>query len=267
MWSIRISSALSSGRSVSLRNLYQGEYWTRARELEAVADLRVVSAGLGLSTLDSPGVGYGATFSPRMDDSVRRFAGGKPDVSAAWWFGLRENGIGEPLPHNLGEVVIFACSEHYQLAVSGDLLDLGKNGHTVIVVSGSSPIPRLSGARGIFHIETGQWIRMVLGGSTPNVGIRFTSHLIKTGLWSSPENARLALKALQREYESTRTHKLPTFDRIQRSDDEIRQWIHQKVVNTTVTVTKSSLLTQFRAEGFACEQKRFGQLFIEVTRK
>jgi hypothetical protein len=165
------------------------------------------------------------------------------------------------------DVVLVAVSEPYQRALMADLLCLAKDGHTVIVMSGSPQIGSLRNVPGITHLETGQWLRMMLGGSTPCVGVRFAAHVLSTGVWRTPERVEEALASLYDSYRRGSAGKLPVIDREPRDDAQVKKWIRHTLKNPSIGRSKSAFLTEFRAQGFACEQKRFGRLFDEVVQK
>jgi hypothetical protein len=68
-------------------------------------------------------------------------------------------------------------------------------------------------------------------------------------------------------YKSESTGKLPVFNRKQLSDGEVKKWIELQIQKARSGRSKSALLRVFRESGYACEQKRFGDLFIEVIGK
>jgi len=262
-----MSVAIRHETTSPLRNLYQGEYWTLAKSLEELAVVGVVSAGMGLTHMDSPGVGYGATFAAKADDSVLRFVAESENPRLEWWQGLRQGGIGERGWSKLFEgVALVAVSESYQKAIATDLIYLAQNGHSVIVVSGSRQVSELRDVPGIAHLEIGQWVRMILGGSTPCVGIRFVAHLLEQGAWQSVEAASEELATMEAQYLRASTAKLPVLDRTPRDDAQVKNWIMETLKQDRVGRSKTAFLAAFRAEGFACEQKRFGRIFEEVVK-
>ncbi len=267
IWAERMTSALAGGDTRPLRDLYRGEYWSVASSLESHAHVWVASAGLGLAQLGAPGTGYGATFAPNVEDSITRFSAETDNPGLEWWDGLRRGGLGHRRWRSqMREVVLVAVSEPYQRALTADLLCLAKDGHKVVVMSGSPQIGSLRNVPDITHVETGQWLRMMLGGSTPCVGVRFAAHVLRTGAWRTPERVEEALSALYDSYRRRSAGKLPVFDREPRDDAQVKKWIRDNLRNSSIGRSKSAFLRELRAQGFACEQKRFGRLFDQVVK-
>lgn len=270
VWADSVSLAIETGATLRLRDLYGGEYWKLALAAGEEANLLIASAGLGLVGPDSKGPGYGATFIAGSPDSVLRFDQHeqKSSVRSEWWDGLASNGLGtKSWIKKTSDVVLVAVSSSYQEALSGDLEKLANAGRQVIVMSGSPQIPQLRNLENIHHVETGQWLRMVLGGSTPCVGIRFAAHLLKKDKWHSIAEIESELHRMERHYSGGRGDKLPVFNRTTQSDIQVKNWIKQMLKSCnqqSMKPSKSLFLREYRNSGFACEQKRFGALFEEV---
>lgn len=265
-WARRITAASGSADTLKLRDLYQGEYWSVAKELEHECQMYVMSAGLGMRTMDSCGPGYAATFSRDSADSVLRFSTSRPEAARMnWWEGLTREGLGiGKLTTKCTGVVLVAVSDSYQQALSDHLVELSTKKTLIYTISGSPQVHSLKGVKNIFHIQVGQWVRMVLGGSTPSIGIRFAARMIRNNSYSSPKRAQEFLKMLYDEYSHENSTKLPVFERRQLSDSQVKDWIKLQFQNSPGRNSKSTFLRVFRESGYACEQKRFGRLFDEV---
>lgn len=270
IWADSVSFAIESGSTLKLRDLYGGEYWKLALDAGGRSDLLIASAGLGLVGPDFQGPGYGATFVAGSPDSVLRFGQNeqKSQVRSEWWSGLASNGLGtKSWIKKTSDVVLVAVSSSYQEALSRDLEKLANAGRQVILMSGSPQVPQLRDIENIHHVETGQWLRMVLGGSTPCVGIRFAAHLLKKDKWHSIAEIESELHRMERQYSGGRADKLPVFNRTTQSDIQVKNWIKQTLKSCnqqSMKPSKSLFLRKYRNSGFACEQKRFGALFEEV---
>jgi len=270
IWADSISSVIETGTTLRLRDLYGGEYWKIALAAGEEANLLIASAGLGLVEPDSKGPGYGATFVAGSPDSVLRFGqhAQKSSVRSEWWDGLASNGLGtKSWIKKTSDVVLVAISSSYQEALSGDLEKLADAGRQVIVMSGSPQIPQLRDIENIHHVETGQWLRMILGGSTPCVGIRFAAHLLNEDKWHSIVEIESELNRMERQYLNGRGDKLPVFNRTTQTDIQVTNWIKQMIKSCNkqnMKPSKSLFLREYRNSGFACEQKRFGALFEKV---
>lgn len=278
-WAEKITRQNSSNtQKKNLRDLYQGEYWKIVLNLSGEHETLVASAGLGMHRLDEEGVGYSATFSQGASDSVLRF--GKDSASQTrktWWkFINDEDGPGSSIwkvecaPECGRRPVFVVVSEGYQQALADDIVEIAEKWADVVVVSGSKPLKDLVEAPHIDHIRVGQNLRMLLSGSTSSVGIRFVSHLLKSGLVWNAESAQKSLTQLNVEYQNLPAEeKLPKISRSRFAEDQaVIDWILDAMKKPTVTnPTKSSLLRLLRDTENACEQKRFGYLFGEALRR
>jgi hypothetical protein len=271
-WIDRYKVRSQAANSVKLRHLYQGEYWKVALGVESKFDTLVASAGIGIHGLDDIGIGYTATFTQGVEDSVLRFVGKSlQDVRQEWWRSINSKGalgssnwLSKYAPKRGRRTVLVAVSQGYQQALSKDLSAIANNWANVVVVSGSRPLDVLVQHSNIHHIQVGQELRMVLGGSTPCVGVRFVHDFLASDVGSDVELAHAHLNRLNRRYQKlSPERKLPEISRIPFSDDdEVIQWITATIAHHKMTKpTKSFMLRLLRDEGRACEQKRFGTLF------
>jgi len=275
-WVNAVKAEYSCGNSIPLRDLYQGEYWRLVRQVETKAQVRVVSAGLGIHTLDDLGIGYAATFTSGVLDSVNRWGSDtNGDTEVEWWSKLHsKNSVGvwnwveKFIGSKKSSMVLVAVSGPYQNALSSDLIKLAMNGLVVVVVSGSEIPNILDGVSNIHHVRVTQKLRMILSGSTPTIAIRFVYELLETGNWQSPTSIHRHLDFLESKYAKLPTYKkLPSLNRTPMgSDDDVRKWIRKILkLGEIVNPTKSRLLRILRdKENRGCEQKRFGKLFDEV---
>jgi len=276
-WVKSVKLEMRNGVTRPLRDLYQGEYWKVVLGLEGISDILVASAGLGMHSLDDRGIGYAATFTSGVTDTVVRWPSRKNDhPSVTWWKALQSpNGIGTP-NWNRGlrdsrdkRPVLVAVSEAYQKALTDELIAVSATGVPVVIVSGSQQLHTLSGLPNIHHVKVGQKLRMLIGGSTPTVGIRFVRDVVERGMWKNIDDIQNHLENLELKYERLpRSKQLPRFERApMASDEEVKKWIRQKIrQGCTGKLSKSRLLRILRDdENRSCEQKRFGRLFDEVV--
>jgi hypothetical protein len=260
-WREAIEKEARAGSASPLRDLYVGEYWAVVRRIheQMLADVRVASAGLGMKSLDDVSCAYSATFAAGVRDSVLTLGSGRPDAIRAQWWAELETGRGAPWWRNTkGRVVVVAVSQSYQAAMAEDLRTAAQDGATVVVVSGSPQIGALQGESNVHHIRAHQWMRIVLGGSTPTVGIRFVEEVLRGGD-AAPESFTAVKDRLKSEYESG-GERLPVFDREEQTDEQVLEWIRNHRTGNA-RPTKSAYLRAFRDQGRKCEQSRFGLLF------
>ena len=275
-WIDAVKAEYLHGNSIPLRDLYQGEYWRLVCQVETRADVRVASAGLGIHSLDDLGIGYAATFTSGVLDSVTRWESDRNgSTEAEWWAKLHsKNSVGvwnwveKFIAGSKSSVVLVAVSGPYQKALSADLVKFAKNGLEVVVVSGSEIPKALDGVSNIHHVRVTQKLRMILSGSTPTIAIRFVCELLETGNWQSPAGIYRHLDSLEKQYAKLpKGMKLPTLNRTPMGDNEdVKRWIRKILKQEEIAnPTKSRLLRVLRdIENRGCEQKRFGKLFDEV---
>jgi hypothetical protein len=274
-WVNTYKAELKSKHSVQLRHLYQGEYWKIALEIDNSYETLVASAGIGIHRLNESGIGYAATFTQSATDTVLRFGHLSP-VSArkTWWKVINgRGGLGssrwksQHKPNRGRRTVLVAVSDGYQQALSSDLHAIADDWANVIVVSGSKPLDLLVDHPNIDHIKVGQQLRMVLGGSTPCIGVRFVHDFLALDTKCDAESVQKHLDVLNLRYQRlSPDKKLPHISRRSfGNDDEVIRWILGAINRHAATKTsKSSLLRLLRDEGRACEQKRFGHLFDQA---
>ena len=257
--------------SKSLRDLYSGEYWKVVRNLGDSAEVLVASAGLGLHHLENPAVGYSATFSSGVLDSIVRWSDRPPsETRRTWWNALSASQVSSFNLNDIepGRVVILAVSESYQQAMADDLQKIAKKCR-VITVSGSNKILELADVPGIDHIQVRAELRIVLGGSVGTIGVRFVREFLKNSSELSFEEAISCRDQLMKRYEElSEDQKLPTIKRDKfKSDEDVEYWIFNLIKERNLdSPTKSRLLRILRdEEKRACEQKRFGRIFDMVT--
>ena len=271
-WSNLYRDQLKSANTSRLRDLYQGEYWKLAQSIDECFDTLVASAGIGLHPLDDLGTGYNATFTHGVPDSITRLGGLAPiEARQRWWKALHKRGsVGstswksEHAPTRGRRSVFVAVSEGYQHAFTEDLISIANDWANVVIVSGSKPFADLVAHKNIDHIQVGQEIRMLLGGSTPCIGIRFLEDFLQQGQSLNAEGASSHLDSLTKRYAKLPSaKKLPTISRVPFvGDDDAVTWICSTIRKQRIqNPTKSGLLRILRDQGRACEQKRFGALF------
>jgi hypothetical protein len=274
-WVNTYKAELKSKHSVQLRHLYQGEYWKIALEIDNSYETLVASAGIGIHRLNESGIGYAATFTQSAADTVLRFGHQSP-VSArkTWWNVINgRGGLGssrwksQHKPNRGRRTVLVAVSDGYQQALSSDLYAIADDWANVIVVSGSKPLELLVTHPNIDHIQVGQELRMVLGGSTPCIGVRFVHDFLASDSKCEAESVQKHLDVLNRRYQRlSPDKKLPQISRRPfGSNQEVVHWILGALKRYAATKpSKSRLLRVLRDEGHACEQKRFGDCFDEA---
>ncbi|MFV1362545.1 hypothetical protein AAHH97_03630 [Mycolicibacterium elephantis] len=254
-WRRRVEGA---DKAVQLLNLYQGEAWFQAKLLaeearKEVAHVRmlVASAGLGLKEVTQMAPSYAATFAGGNADSVC-------DVTnlSDWWQRLGELPSTSSLSRLSAEPVLLVLSENYARAMDSDLVELASRGGNYLLVGGWRTIeglPRLPADRDLRH---------ALGGTVSSLGLRMARR------WMSRRTgADLFTEGDQRRWSNwARTvRRSELYERTPMSDAEVATFI-RKLLREDPSFSATRALRILRDRGFACEQKRFGALFKEVSR-
>lgn len=240
-----------------LASLYQGEQWKESLALAAVAReegheprVLVASAGLGLRALESQAPAYSATFSLGKPDAVAH----NMEDAANWWEQLAYAPRALTLASLRGPVLL-VLSRTYALALARDLTELGASGAKAALVGGAVEIP------GITRIPSDASLRHSLGGTLGSLNQRMANRFLQ--FCHGPDDW-LSGDHLQRwnSWASEVRHK-EVFERQRGSDSEIQAWILTMIAGKPMSASRA--LREYRRQGNACEQSRFGRLYREVV--
>lgn len=248
----RLQLATSAHRK-SLRRLYQGEAWSQVPALEAAAvkagfepAVYVASAGIGLRHIDEPWPAYAATFSSGNADSVP----GDGIAHRDWWDALNSDSPYVETLSSSQDPVLMVLSPRYT-NVLGPAIHRLADVSDLLVVGGSEAVPAQH------RLPADGALRASLGGSMNSINIRMAvewlRRLEKAELNSTVSGASWAEWA-------NRVRKPTTYSRAVLGDDEVRSFIEQ-VRRSEPLATKTRTLRQLRNSGYACEQRRFSELF------
>ena len=277
-WIRRLNEATTE--SLPADNLYSGDHWQIAQSLKDVANcqrvevrLWVCSAGYGLIPSWAPVKPYSATFSTHHKDSVlRRLAplgtGGLQD----WWCKLANwEGPTPGEPRTLSDLardakrspLIIVASDVYLRAVGTDLENARSSlvdpRLLTIVSAGGSPSDVL---RPNF-LPCNARLQSLLGGALMSLNIRVVRRIL-----SHVKRWPLRCDDLAVEFQEL-IDAQPEVEQPQRkpmTDEKVRQFVRRHLVQNRL-LCASPLLRQLRQSGFACEQKRFGKLFLQVRKQ
>jgi hypothetical protein len=254
-WQRRIEKAPDV---VSLRELYGGPGWAQVRQLESTAQLAgwrpriyVASAGLGIRDVDALGPSYAATFSATSPDQV---ATGR-DEQAKWWRGLSDLTGSQRLESVTGDAVLLVLSEAYAIAMAGDLVSFATGHVPTFVVGGAGDI------RGLRRVPVERQLRRALGGTTTTLGLKTAIAWLDH---ASPH--QLGSRAHDQAWRdwAARNATDDSYDRTKLSDGAVLDAI-RRLVEATPGLSRTQALRVLRDQGFACEQRRFAQLFTTAT--
>jgi hypothetical protein len=275
IWMGRLRTA--KAEEYPAENLYMGEHWSVVRTIpQDVMDrgwkvrLWICSAGYGLiqpSTRIKP---YQAAFSPAAKDYVARGSIGHSAVQS-WWAGVCSYAFSgeENFPRSLLALarafprtpLIVALSADYLSAVGADLLGVLQHDffkHHLSIIS--------CGTRGGDHhlndnlLPCDGRLAANLGGTLTSLNARVARCLFRFQADAEPSVDHLA--ALIRSIEIRTKAPAP---RAQQADVEVVRFIQERLKKTPLA-SKTRLLEEFRASGKACEQKRFGELYMQSRR-
>jgi len=266
---------------VAAVDLYRGQHWAVVRELPAKAaasgyraHLWVASAGYGLIRADAKIRPYSATFTTSVPDSVWRPTDGHRHAALrAWWGGLQMlPGLAADAPRSLtalagvahDTVILVIGSPAYVVAMADDLAGARErlvNPQGLIVVSSRhGSLPKWLGS----HVVPSEApLSRLLGGSRGSLHARTARRILQ-------EAATVPLRAdlLIPHYAHIVSEQMstPPPARSKLSDTGIRRFISEAIA-TDEGLTCTAALRTLRATGQACEQRRFGCLFAEVTQR
>ena len=255
-----------------------GEHWQVARSLPKVGEaaglaleLWVASAGYGLLHPDDPVKPYAATFTPGLPDAVVR-----PDqasryaASSQWWSELalwagprpgNPRSLRELVQRNPSDYLVVALGARYLDAVADDIMaarnTLSDPGILFVISAGTRSGGRLGS--NLIPVDSGH--QQFLGGTRLSLNARAASWLVATSADHGFDR-----KLITRTLEETRAHAAtisPSGRRI--SDEEVSTYIRGRL-GTQTTRSRTTLLRDLRRMGMACEQTRFAEIFVEVTR-
>lgn len=248
-WVGRLVGAQNTTR---LLDLYKGESWTQAKRLAATAhatgfepEVFVASAGLGLRSVNDFGPSYAATFARGHEDSVVSAAAD----SRVWWGRLPR--VSVPQDDVLS---IWVLSESYALAMQDDLQTLDPS--LSLVFGGASGTPEDA------RIRSDRNLRAALGGTTTSLNTRMANR------WLEIADGRLPTSVVvRRDWVQWAQHaqQRERYDRRSLPDTSIRQLV-EKMLGVHPELSKSRALSNLRASGIACEQRRFSGLFEEARK-
>jgi len=273
-WAEMVTRDRSAAGALPLEDLYAGPGWAasrgvvdRFREVLA-ADVEgfVVSAGLGLQPVAQDGSvwsPYSATFGSGHPDSVANRLEGIPSAATTWWSLLgAQKHLGSATFAGLADshsALVIVASTTYLRAVSSDLVDAAEKGLRVAAYSGSAePLGILEPLVVRFDARA----RSVVPASDARAAADFVTYIV-----SRLAEEALDVQAAQRFIDGLlEGHEPPIRPRgSSASPDEVRAFIVAELEKNP-SLRKSPLLRHWRDQGWAFEQKRFGELFDEVKR-
>lgn len=255
--------------------LYAGDHWKVVLKIPTATrgklDVRlwVASAGYGLVRIDSPLAPYSATFIRSHRESV--VPRNASFDARQWWDGLANWQPHAGMPRRLRDIaaamtsadyMLLALSEPYAWALEDDIAAAGElaNGRIGLISVGrsESSIDSLSG----IALKAESRLKREVGGAMQGINARIAHRVVESHAEWFPRTDRLdaVIASWTRELAP-----LERFNRARMSDEELKDFIRSD--RASHAPAKSGALRRLRDSGLACEQARFGRLFVEVSRE
>lgn len=261
------------------RRMYMGDHWSIASSIPFEAaefgfrvQLWVCSAGYGLIDVDTPIKPYRATFTPGMEDYVASGLRTPIGATQAWWDGVCEHRLRhqQSIPRSLLALanlfprtpIIVALSKDYLAAVESDLANLLDRrffrDHLAIVSCGTD-VRHPTWKHNLLPCDAA--VVGTLGGALTSLNVRVVRSLFQTlnGKSVTVENLSRLAQSIKRSPRTIPIRKAVT-------DEDVARFI-RSALNRRADFSKSRLLDDFRHRGKACEQKRFGEVYMKVRRE
>lgn len=273
-WKERLSAV--SGMRHPAEDLYMGEHWSVVRDIVSAAGSRgwdvrlwICSAGYGLIRPSALIHSYQVTFASGTRDSVTAWG---TDAAQKWWKGVCSYPIPgeEDVPRSLTALarkyprtpMVIALSANYLYAVEKDLVTVLTHSyfrrHLAIISCGTK-------------VDASQWqenllpcnggVSASLGGTLTSLNARVARFLFESPAPADPTVDYWAGLVLSLE---RRTVERPS--RTPQSDAAVTYFIRE-ALRQTPSASRSKLLQKLRATGKACEQRRFGELYMRFKRE
>lgn len=272
-WKERLRKA--SDERHPAEDLYMGEHWSVVRDIVSTAGTRgwdvrlwICSAGYGLIRPSARIHSYQVTFASGTRDSV---TAREPDAAQKWWKGICSGSIpGEKgVPRSLEALaqkyprtpMVVALSADYLNAVEKDLLTVLTHAyfrrHLAIISCGTKG-QSSRWQNNLLPCDGG--VSASLGGTLTSLNARVARFLFES---TAPANPNVDYWAgLARSLERRVVARPP---RTPQSNAAVIGFIRD-ALRQIPSASRSKLLEKFRETGNACEQKRFGELYMQLKR-
>jgi len=265
------------GQSVRASELYAGGHWSVIRALPDVARQQgfnskewVISAGYGLSSTNDNLHPYSATFTGSHPDSVTNQLTDKlprKTVLQKWWntlSALQEERRAKPLSiqtlarKSPKAIFVIIASPDYLLAMEEDILSalqLLETPNQILIIS--SPSEALSSTLNNHLIPSVAQLQPVVGGALCSLHAR-----VALMIFQHASKWELRADLLRRKFKKIAASNsvLMRYDRVRVTDAKVTIFIRERLKRVP-HLSCTSLLTELRENGIACEQNRFKELY------
>lgn len=256
-WINKLSN--SNDEKLPIKEMYKGVAWKAGLDAEkSFSDkfntkLLIASAGYGLVNSCKEIISYSVTFAKNQEDSVYNFDLEMP--TKTWWNSINNFDINTI---DAKSYIFVSVPYEYLIAMKDTIDDLIKNfGNKVFIIVVSKKVLPKSFDGNILRFDT-KFNNFEAG--------TMTTIIQRCLRWLSNE---IVSKELSFEHKVLQNH-IDTFlsqyseykveKRIQGSDEELVLLIKEHISNHEIK-SASKGLRKLRDMGYACEQKRYGQLF------
>jgi hypothetical protein len=275
LWKANLRSVATT--EYSANDLYMGDHWSVVRSIPTEAEQSgikvrtwICSAGYGLIGPTTPIKPYKATFTRGEVDYI---ASGLPEETSVldrWWRGIctfrLQQQTGEPRTiSGLAAAfprtpMVVALSADYLKAVTPEMQGILERPyfkeHLAIVSCGTQQDhPVWKGNL----LPCDASLAKTLGGALTSLNARVVRHVLQNLNRREPTVASLAdvVTAIGRGNSPVVVPRVP------KTDSEIAKFIRRRLVQIP-NCSRTVLLREFRGQGQACEQKRFGEIYCKV---
>lgn len=258
-------------------DVYMGDHWSVVRTIPSEArasglsvQVWICSAGYGLIRPETPIKAYRATFTRGEEDYIASGLAEDEHTLHRWWDGVCSYRFATPtaFPRTVSGIaaafprtpIVVALSADYLKAVADDLAEVMARPYFrdhLSVVSCGSPQPHPIWKHHLLPCNAS--LAGALGGALTSLNARVARRLFQ---WL--ENKELTVESLTKLAESIhRTAGGITPTRTSQCDSEVAHFIRTHLAKVPST-SKTRLLQEFRRNGRACEQQRFGAIYTRV---
>ncbi len=239
--------------------VYCGSSWSnilKTRQLLPKTEFRIVSAGYGLIHDYTPISNYQATFQARTPDSVGCHWEPQSHANRQWWTSLAGDEWFNSLTNDDG-IVLLQLSSVYLKALEPGLVKLAQQiGHRLMILSPGYKTENQALLNCLLPIDTR--FEHIIKTTRSDMG----SAALKWLISEFPPYSGWDVKKLHFELSGifTSLPKIETHNRTLLSDKEILDFINIHVKHLKQPAA-SPLLRKLRDSNYACEQKRFSNIF------
>lgn len=254
-----------AGPVFKAKELYKGGAWQASLDTNTTlstkykTDLYVASAGYGLIHAETEICSYDSTFSSSTINSITKFVkGSSKTANIKWWNAINSF----PISSFPEESYFFIVLPRNYLFATQDMIKnlIDKfNKNVFIFVANKHSVPSCMEQNIIkFDSRFNNFKTGILSNMLQRAVLWISNEIVENNLSLSHSELQ---NHIEQEMQKHKSFVMPIREKL--TEKEIREKIKNMILNDHIpSATKG--LKLFRSNGYACEQKRFGQLFKEV---